>query len=110
MKIKGTVPDMYIFGLLRTELCRPGVVYDTRQQLIQAIRDMEVKFNDPDHVFNTGLENAFLGSYYSENGRRKGGKLLHIPMLPKLGSPTKNGFANSKFAKLFAKSPFPIVS
>ena len=79
MNIKGTVPDMYIFGLLRTELCRPGVVYDTRAQLVQAVRDMEVKFNDPNHVFNQGLENAFLGSYFSENGQRKGGKKLNIP-------------------------------
>ena len=59
------------------ELCQPGMEYRTRQELVDAILAMEARFNDPNDRLNQGLENAFLGSFISDSGVRRGGKLIH---------------------------------
>ena len=37
---------------------------------------IEARFNNPFDRLNAGLENAFLGSYHTDNGVRRGGKFM----------------------------------
>ena len=76
-KVKGNACDGYIFGQMRKELCRPNLHYNSRDDLVTAIRNIERRFNDPNDWLNRGLENMFLGSHFDE-GVRRGGKKTKV--------------------------------
>ena len=70
--------DFFLWGIMKDELFKPGKVYETRDQLVTSIMELESQFNDPNHRLHQALENAFLGSYTNDYGRRRRGKILKL--------------------------------
>ena len=67
--------------MLRKELCRPGLEFRSQNDLVEAVVNMERRFNDPNDWLCSGLENFYLGSHF-DNGIRRGGTdnnyLFHV--------------------------------